>query len=247
MLARLLGSAGHHPGRGRPSTGMTEKTSSRPNVPWISRVAALARRRGSMYAAAAAAGALLGIVAQVLRQILGALMDIGAATAPWVTIGFLLALWATRTPPRSNAAATGTRVAAAYLYAWLAAYHLTFAVRESVGLGAAWREAAPWLVLAAPAALVLGWLAARSHESGIVGDACLAAPIAWSLPEIALSLENGWSTRSLAAIAIAVLAFLPALVVVRRDVVAVRVFVATVLLAAAIVIVSPLVLSHVRS
>lgn len=135
----------------------------------------------------------MGVLAQLLRQVPGSLMSLGASTAPWVTVGFLLAVSASRgahTPRRAVFAGTGT--VAAYLLMWLVSYHLLFVLRESVPLAAGWREAAPWLIAAVPACPILGAVAALSHEPGLLGDTCLAAPIAWSLPEALGSLTHGW-------------------------------------------------------
>ncbi|QYR23762.1 hypothetical protein KZ483_13225 [Paenibacillus sp. sptzw28] len=138
-------------------------------------------------------GAILGILAQFLRQVPGALMYLGASTAPWVMVGFLFAVSASRgvpTPRKAILVATGT--IAAYLLAWLVSYHLLFVLRESVSLAAGWRQAAPWIVAAVPASPILGTIAALSHKRGILGDVCLAVPIAWSLPESLKSLTEGW-------------------------------------------------------
>lgn len=194
------------------------------------------------------AGVLLGLVAQVLRQIVGPLMDIGAATAPWVTIGFVIAVWATRRiRPLRAAGRTGAWVTATYLFAWLVAYHSLFAVRESVGFGAAWREAAPWLVVAGPASLVLGFVAARSHARGLLGDLCLAAPIAWSAPEVIHSSQQGWSAGGTLALVIAAVALVPLVVAARRDVRLVRVALASVLLGGVALALSPVLLGQIHS
>jgi hypothetical protein len=194
------------------------------------------------------AGVLFGLFAQVLRQIVGPLMDIGAATAPWVTIGFVIAVWATRRSlSRGTATAVGIGAMAAYLFAWLIAYHTLFAVRESVGLAAGWREAAPWLVVAAPACLILGWIAARSHERGILGDVCLASPIAWSVPEIVYSVRQGSSGSAAVAAVIGTLALLPLVLAAGRDVRLGRVALAAVTLGAVALVVSPVLLSQIHS
>jgi len=194
------------------------------------------------------AGVLCGLVAQVLRQIVGPFMDIGAATAPWVTIGFVIAVWATRksTSPRT-ASAVGIGAMGAYLFAWLLAYHTLFAVRESVGLAAGWREAAPWLVVAAPACLILGWIAARSHERGILGDVCLASPIGWSVPEIVYSIRQGSSGSAAVAAAIGALALLPLVLAAGRDVRLVRVAFASVTLGVLALALSPVLLGQIHS
>ena len=205
------------------------------------------RWRVDVEVAALLAGVFFGLVAQVLRQIVGPLMDIGAATAPWVTLGFAIAVWATRkSGSLRDRSKLGIGVMALYLFAWLLAYHALFAVREAVGFGAAWREAAPWLVLAGPACVLLGVVAALSHRPGLLGDVCLAAPIAWSVPEIIKSWQ-GWSAGETVAVAIAVLAFLPLVVAARRDVRLTRVAFASVLLGGVALALAPILLSQVHS
>jgi hypothetical protein len=198
--------------------------------------------------AALLAGILLGLVAQVLRQIVGPFMDIGAATAPWVTVGFVIAVWATRRSDAGRtASAVGIGAMAAYLFAWLVSYHALFAVRESVGFAAAWREATPWLVAAGPACLILGSIAARSHKRGILGDVCLASPIAWSVPEIAYNVRQGSTGSAAVAAVIGALALLPLVLAAGRDVRLVRVALASVTLGAVALALTPVLLSQVHS
>jgi hypothetical protein len=152
----------------------------------------MASRRVGILAGVFLAGLLFGVTAQFLRQIEGPLMAVGAAIAPWVTIGFVLAARATRgSRSLGSASVLGAETMAAYLLAWILSYHGLFALRESVELSAGWREAFPWLVLAVPVCLVLGFVAALSHKSGILGDVCLALPITWSVPEVIDSLTQG--------------------------------------------------------
>lgn len=195
------------------------------------------------------AGAVLGVLAQFLRQVPGMLMSLGASTAPWVTVGFLLAFSASRgvrAPYKAVLVSTGTM--AAYLLAWLVSYHLLFVLRESVPLAAGWREAAPWLIAAAPACPILGAVAALSHKPGILGDACLAAPIAWTLPEALGSLKQGWSGGSAVVIPVAVLAaLLIRMAVAERRVRAITLLPAAVTLGAFAVALLPAVRSLIRS
>ena len=136
---------------------------------------------------------------------------------------------------------------AAYLLAWLLSYHGLFAVRESVEGFAAWREALPWLVIAGPVCVVLGFVAALSHKPGILGDICLALPFAWSLPEIIESLRRGWWYSATVAIPISALALLPLVAAGRRDVDLVKAILASVMLGVAAFALFPIVLSHVHS
>ncbi len=205
-------------------------------------------RRVGIQAGAILAGLLFGVTAQVLRQIVGPLMFLGAGTAPWVTIGFVLAVSATRrSRSLRNASVLGTETMAAYVFAWLLSYHGLFAVRESVGFFAAWREALPWLVTAGPVCLVLGFVAALSHKSGILGDVCLALPIAWSLPEVIDSLKGGWSYSAIVALLIAALAVLPLVTIGRRDVSLVTVVFGSAMLGGVALALLPIVLSQVHS
>ncbi len=175
-------------------------------------------------------------------------MDIGAATAPWVTIGFAIAVWATRrTWPLRSATGVAIGAMAGYLFAWLLSYHGLFAVRESVGLAAAWREAAPWLVLAVPAAPILGYVATRSRKAGLLGDLCLASPLAWSVPEILAPRSGGWPEGAMVAAVIAAIALLPPIVAGRRDVRLGRLVVVSLVLGAAALALAPVVLSQIRS
>lgn len=173
---------------------------------------------------ACVAGLVLGITAQLLRQVDGSAMSLGAATAPWLTIGFFLAVWATRadTGPWEKHVLPIV-VVGLYLLTWLLTYHATFAIRESVTQAAAWREAAPWLFVAVPASVILGFVAAATHKDGVIGDVALAVPVGWSIPEIALHVGQGWSEALVVALPAVVLALSPILAVRARQVSLVRV------------------------
>ena len=195
----------------------------------------------------ALAGAVLGILAQLLRQVPGPLMALGGATAPWVTVGFLLALWVTR---RTTSHAIGLPIAtlAAYLVMWLLSYHLTFAIREAITIPEAWREAAPWMLLTAPASVIFGIATATAHRRDIPGDLCLALPIAWSTPEVIAYSREGWTFAVLVAAPTAVLAFLPLISMSRRrDVRPLRVLVACCAFALAGVMLLPLLRNLIHS
>jgi hypothetical protein len=89
------------------------------------------------------------------------------------------------------------------------------ALGQSVSFGAAFREALPWLVLTAPVCVALAPAAVFARGPGIVGDACLAASFAWSLPE---TIDNARHGDLLAAVVIAAVATLPFAAAGRRDV-----------------------------
>ena len=186
---------------------------------------------------AIAAGVALGLVAQVLRQVPGQTMQFGAATAPWLSIGFALSVWAVRQR------APG-RALIGYLLAWLVAYHLLFAWGQSVPLSAAFREALPWLVLALPVCAVLARAARFATTSGVLADLCLALPLAWSVPE---TLENAQRGDAAVAAAIALLAFLPVAASHRRDVRILTVVIGAVVLGGLSVVVGPVVRGQIHS
>jgi hypothetical protein len=177
----------------------------------------------------AAAGAALGIVGQILRQVPGQTMQFGAATAPWLSIGFALAVFAAR----KRAAG---RVLAVYLVTWLVAYHVLFALGQSVAFSAAFREAAPWLVLALPVCAILSPTANLATRSTRLGDACVALSLAWSLPE---ALENVRRGDTLVAAAIALLALTPAVATKRRDIRLLTVVISTLVLGGLALLVGP--------
>jgi len=168
-------------------------------------------------------------------------------------MGFVLAVWATRrSRSLRSGGVLGAETMAAYLLAWLLSYHGLFALRESVGLFAGWREALPWLVLAPPVCPVLGFVAALSHKSGILGDVCLALPIAWSLPEVIDSLAQGRSYSAIVDIPTVdiptvALALLPLVTVGRHDVSLVTVVFASAMLGWMALAFGPIVLSQVHS
>jgi hypothetical protein len=149
-------------------------------------------------------GVALGLGAQLLRQLDGPLMSLGAATAPWLTIGFILSLWASRATTRvTTSSLVGVATMATYLFAWLASYHTLFAIRESVTGAEAWQEAAPWAIAAIPTSLILGLVAALTPSVAIARIVSLAFPLALAFPELLVSL--GWAHT--AVIGVPALAF----------------------------------------
>ena len=194
-------------------------------------------RTGDALLAAIAVGVVLGLIAQVLRQVQGETSFFGGSTAPWVSIGFAIAVLAVRIR------APG-RVVFGYLVAWLVAYHVLYAVGQSIPLSAAWREAVPWLVLAPPVCFALGRVATLATGSGVIADLCLAAPLAWSVPETINNFRAGYPV---VAVAVALFAFLPGVASQRRDVRILTLAIGVVALGAIVLLVGPLVRSHIRS
>lgn len=190
-------------------------------------------------------GGVVGVTAQLFRQVDGPLQFLGGGIAPWVTIGFVLTVWSVRGHHSFRASGLlGAETMGVYLLVWLASYHALFVVRESVEISAGWREAFPWVVLSGPLCLALGFVAALTQRKGILGDVNMALPMAWSLPEIVDSLQLGWP---LVAILIAVIALMPIVVSGRRDASLARVALISALLGGAAVVIVPIVFTAVRS
>jgi hypothetical protein len=141
----------------------------------------------------ACVGALIGLIAQLLRQHPGAAMTLGAGTAVWVTIGFLLVLWTTRSWEGNDGVAWASVAAAAYLYGWLIAYHILFGVRENLTFAQVWPQLRYWLAAVAPACVAIGFVANRCRRQGWLGDVCLGLPLGWSLPDVFSSARQGTS------------------------------------------------------
>lgn len=150
--------------------------------------------------------ACLGILAQLIRQVPDPLMTLGASTIPWVTASYLLATFASKgLKSLRKAIVIGIVTTYIYLITWLFFYHLLFVLQENLSIEAGWRQIAPWLVAALLISPILGIVAAMTHKPGILGDMCLAVPIAWSLPEAFENLKDGWLDTLAIAIPIVVL------------------------------------------
>lgn len=161
------------------------------------------------FAAALIGGVAVGIIAQLLRQHVGALGELGGATAPWITPGFLLAVVTVQGRWFVDRAINGGILSATYLFAWLLAYHTTFALQQSVPLSSAWNQARPWMVAVAPASIVLGLLLGVVGFEDWRGDVALAMPIAWSFPEALRAIQHGWPYFLVEGLPIALIAVAP--------------------------------------
>lgn len=105
-------------------------------------VIATLRSGAGLWINAALIGAIFGVLAQFIRQIPGVFMTLGASMAPWVVVGFLLAVSAAhRSNTTRKAIFISTGTVAAYLLAWLLLYHLLFVLRESVPFSDGWSQA----------------------------------------------------------------------------------------------------------
>lgn len=158
---------------------------------------------------ALAMGAVMGAVAQIARQIDGPLGCLGAGVAFWVTVGFLIARRAARTRGLLDGSVWAGTVMAVYLGSWLLAYCGVFGLREPTGFGAAWLDERYFFIIAPVASAILGLIAALSVTRGWLGDMCLAAPIAWALPEVGMAISQGWQYAAVVALPTVALAIAP--------------------------------------
>lgn len=147
----------------------------------------------ALIATSAAVGGVAGCIAQLLASSDEAVAPLGASTAPWVVVGFVLTHMAARRWTDRDLVPRMCVVSATYLYGWLFAYHLLYwAIQGSPGM-TVWAESRYWVAAVAPACVIIGWLAVGSLRRDVIGDVCLGAPIAWSLPEAAAAAQDGWS------------------------------------------------------
>ncbi|MBI5230593.1 MAG: hypothetical protein HY876_00300 [Coriobacteriales bacterium] len=154
------------------------------------------------------AGAGLGVVAKLLGRVQG-LDLLGVGVAFWVTAGFLLARQAAKGHGLLDGTVWAGTTMAVYLGAWLLSYCAAFGLQQSAGFGAAWLDERIYFILTAPASILLGFLAAASLRPDWLGDACLAAPIAWTVPEVIFAFSRGWQYVTLAALPAALIAGIP--------------------------------------
>lgn len=165
------------------------------------------------------AGAITGLIAQHLRQKIGAdeaFMALGGSTAIWVSIGFLLARQTASTRPARDRVAWVSVAAAAYLFAWLIAYHMLLGHRDHLDFAQVWPQMRYWVAAVAPACLVLGYIATESLRKDLLGDICLALPLGWSLSEIYSSARVGGSHIAVVSLPTLLVASLPLLALRRR-------------------------------
>jgi hypothetical protein len=152
------------------------------------------------------AGACLGVLAQLIRQMPDPLMTLGASTAPLVTAGYFLASFVSKGEKKTWKAMVAAIISMyIYLIAWLLLYHLLFILQEDLPIEDGWRQTLPWLVAVLPISPILGAMAAKTNKPGILGDTCLVAPIAWLLPETLEGLGKSWLEHSVVVIPVVVL------------------------------------------
>lgn len=155
------------------------------------------------------AGATLGVVAKLLASMQSPLMLLGAGVAFWVSTGFLLAQVAARNRELLDGTVWASTTMAVYLGAWLLGYCLIFGLQQSSGFGAAWLDERLFFILAPWASVIIGGIAVISLRKDWIGDAFLAAPIAWSLPEVGYAFLQGWQFVALVAVPVIVVAAIP--------------------------------------
>jgi hypothetical protein len=137
------------------------------------------------FVAAALGGALAGVAASLLRSVGPEwLSGLAGGIAVWVTIGFLLA----RT---SRGLRDAVLVAGFYQATWLLVFYSSQRALIDGTTARIVRDALPWLVFLVPGACLVGLLAYTSLRRGLLGDACLALPLAWSTQEAIRELGRG--------------------------------------------------------
>ncbi len=143
-------------------------------------------------------GLAAGALAQLLTQLNGVGWDplplafLGWSTAVWVSIGFWFAWTAAQARTFTRGAIWGAIAMALYLFCWLFAYCAVFGLIDSSGFYSLWRDERVYELAVLPVSGVIGLLAAGAWRPGLVGSACLAVPVAWSVPEIVLSVTAGY-------------------------------------------------------
>jgi hypothetical protein len=170
-------------------------------------------------AGTACAGALVGLIAQILRQLNGAndaFMALGGSTAIWVAIGFLLVRQTASALPARDWIAWVSVTAAAYLFAWLIAYNTLFGIRERLDFAQVWPQMRYWLAAVAPLCVAIGFIATESRHKDLLGDICLALPLGWSLSEIYSNARLGTAHIAVVSIPTLLVASLPLLALRRR-------------------------------
>jgi hypothetical protein len=163
----------------------------------------------AVLAITAIVGVVVGAVAQLLTSASGAVSALGASTAIWVTIGFVLVAGVAKRWSGRDRLPWTCVVMAAYLYGWLLAYHAMYGLIKGPPVMTVWGESRLWVAAVAPACVGLGCLAVGSLRSGVAGDMCLAAPLAWSLPEAVRMISGGWSHGLLLAVPTLLVAAIP--------------------------------------
>lgn len=153
-------------------------------------------------------GAVAGFLASLMRSAGPEwLSGVAGGIAVWVTIGFLLAR--TRRDLRG-----AVLVAGLYQATWLLVFYVSQRALIDGASARIARDALPWLVVLVPGACLVGLLANRSLRRGVVGDACLALPLAWSTQEAVRELGRGPGFVAGAAVTVLVGA-LPLLIAIR--------------------------------
>lgn len=156
------------------------------------------------------AGLAMGVVAKLLGEEGNrALLSLAAGTAIWLGIGFILVSELNRRWEVTHRLLWSWVLVAAYLYAWLLTYHLTDLLVSGASGWTVWSESRIWVACVAPACVVLGSLATRSLNTGALSEACLAVPLAWSLPEVVTAIHHGWSYALIAGVPILAVACVP--------------------------------------
>ena len=143
-------------------------------------------------------GLAAGTLAQALTQLTQphswppAVAFLGWSTALWLSIGFLFAWTAARARAFWKAALWGAVAMILYLFCWLFSYCAVFGLCDASGFFSLWRDERIFELASVPVGALIGLVAAGTWRTGLVGSACLAAPTAWSLPEVVRSVAPEW-------------------------------------------------------
>lgn len=137
-------------------------------------------------------GLVMGAIGQVLVLTGGVFAVLGDGAAIWATMGYLLARQASAGRTTYDGIVWTGSAVSVYLLAWVFSHCAVRAVLGASSFSAAYGAASGLIVFAPVAAAALGAVAVLSKRAGWLGAACLAAPLAWSLPEMVARGLEGW-------------------------------------------------------
>lgn len=167
---------------------------------------------------ASVTGAIAGALAEVLMQIGGRFAYLGSGVAFWMTAGFLVTRLAV---PYKTSQAERTVWAGAtmvvYLLAWIFAFCVAYGTLGPSSLWVAWYGKLGFVIFAPVLGALIGVAASLSLRPGWIGDACIAAPIAWSLPEVVVNAARGWQSIVAVSLPTLLIALVTTFVLRRRD------------------------------
>lgn len=158
---------------------------------------ASALRRGHPMLLPLVVGAVCGLLASILRLGPQAISGLVGGLAFWATVGFLVS----RSTPSTRKAVA---LAVVYLATWLATYYITQRLLIDGASSRIFGAAVPWMVLLLPGGTVLGLAATASRRRSLLGDFCLALPMAGAAPEFVRDLPRGPLTVTVGLVTVCV-------------------------------------------